>query len=129
MVEIEGRQALALRATLGPLQALDVSGSVNLLPLFDAYVLGIVRDRDQLLPSAYKSQVYRPQGWISAVVLVDGYMKGVWEHKIGRSQTTVTIRAFSSLTAPVRKGIEAEADRLGAFLNTKVAVEYQEYNG
>ena len=127
-VEVESRQAAALRTTLEPLQDLDVPGSVNLLPLFDAYVLGIVRDRDQLLPREFKSQVYRPQGWISAVVLVDGYMKGVWEHKVGRSQTNVKVRAFSSLPAPVRKGIEAEAERLDAFLTTNVALEYEEYN-
>jgi hypothetical protein len=45
-----------------------------------------VRDLGPLLPQAYKGRVFRPQGWISVVVLVDGCMRGVWEHKIRRSQ-------------------------------------------
>jgi hypothetical protein len=31
---------------------------------------------------------------------------------------------FTPPAAHVRKGIESEADRLGSFLNTKVAVEF-----
>jgi uncharacterized protein YcaQ len=129
-VEVEGWPAFALRTTIEPMQEHELSGSVNLLPLFDAYVLGGGRDIEPLLPKAYKSQVFRPQGWISAVVLVDGYMKGVWEHKSQRSQTIVKVRMFSpsTLTAPIRNGIEAQAERLSAFLNVKVVVEYIEAN-
>ncbi len=124
-VEVEGRRALALRTTLEPMQRIELSGSVNLLPLFDAYVLGLGRglELEPLLPREYQSQVYRPQGWISAVVLVDGTMKGVWEHQIRRSQTTLKVRMFSSPTPAIQRGIEAEAERLGAFLNTKVFLE------
>lgn len=124
-VKIEGQQTLALRVTLESLQGLEVSGSVNLLPLFDAYVLGLGREVAPLLPKAYKSQVFRPQGWISAVVLVDGYMKGVWEYNIRRSQTIVKAHLFASPTASIQKGIEAEVERLSAFLNTQVALEYK----
>ncbi len=127
-VDVEGWRALALRTTLEPMQRLEMPGSVNLLPLFDAYVMGIGRgpDIEPLLPEAYQSLVYRPQGWISAVVLVDGCMKGIWEYKIRPSQTIVKVRMFSSPTASVKKGIEAEAERLSAFLNTKVVLEYED---
>lgn len=124
-VEIEGRPAFALRSMLEPLQEAHVSGLVDLLPLFDAYLLGIGRDREPILPSAYKSQVFRPQGWISAVVLVDGYIRGVWEYKARRAQTTVTVQLFSPPTTSIRQGIEAEAERLGVFLNIPVVVEYE----
>jgi hypothetical protein len=124
-VDVEGQPALALRTTLEPLQGLHVSGTVNLLPLFDAYVLGLRRDVEPYLPTAFKSQVFRPQGWVSPVVLVDGHVQGVWEHKIRRSQTIVKVRMFSLATALVQKGIEAETERLGAFLNTKVVPEYE----
>jgi hypothetical protein len=127
-VEVEGWPALALRETLEPMQNMKLTGSVNLLPLFDAYVMGIGRgpDIEPLLPAAYQRQVYRPQGWISAVVLVDGFIKGVWEYKIRRSQTIVKVRMFSSLTASVKRGIESEAERLSAFLNTEVVLENEE---
>jgi hypothetical protein len=124
-VNIEGRPAFALREMLESLQAAQGSGLVNLLPLFDAYLLGLGRDREPILPTAYKSQVFRPQGWISAVALVDGYIQGVWKYKARRSQTTVTVRLFSPLTASIRQGIEAEAERLGVFMNTPVVVEYE----
>ncbi|HEY0071340.1 MAG TPA: winged helix DNA-binding domain-containing protein [Chloroflexia bacterium] len=130
-VDVEGWHALALRTTLGPMQKLNAVGEaprvVRLLPLFDAYTLGLGRDIEPLLPRAYKSRVFRPQGWISAVVLVDGRMKGVWEYKAGRTHTTVKVRMFSPTEASIRGGIEAEAERLNAFLNTKVAVEFEDH--
>jgi hypothetical protein len=78
--------ALALQTTLEPMQNLKMSGEVRLLPLFDAYILGLGRDIEALLPKTYKSLVFRPQGWISAVVLVNGCIKGVWEYKTQRAR-------------------------------------------
>jgi len=61
------------------------------------------------------------------MVLVDGYMKGVRGYKTRRSQTIVKVDMFSSLTAKDRKGIEAEAERLSAFLDANVAIEYENH--
>ena len=124
-VEVEGWRAFALRTTLEPMQRLETPGAVRLLPLFDAYVLGLGRHVEPLLPKAYRPQVFRPQGWISAVVLVDGCMKGVWDHKIRDSHTIVKVHLFSLPTASIRQGLEVEADRLSAFLNSKVVLEYE----
>jgi hypothetical protein len=130
-VDVEGWHALALRTTLGPMQKLEAQGGapevVRLLPLFDAYTLGLGRDIEPLLPRAYKSRVFRPQGWISAVVLVDGSMKGVWEYKTGRTQTIVKVRMFSPTAAAIREGIAVEAERLNAFLDTKVVLEFEDH--
>jgi hypothetical protein len=106
------------------MQSLEAPASVHLLPLFDAYVLGLGRGRElePLLARVHQRLVYRPQGWISAVVLVNGYITGVWEYQTRRSQTTVKVQLFSAPTAVIRQGIEAEAARLGAFLNTEVVV-------
>ena len=38
-------------------------------------------DREAVLPGALKGHVYRPQGWLSPVVLVDGRMERVWRHE------------------------------------------------
>ena len=128
-VSVEGWRAVALKETLEPMQKSKLSGSVNLLPLFDAYVMGIGRgaDIEPLLPREYQRLVYRPQGWISAVVLVDGFINGIWEYEKRGSQTIVRVRVFSPITATVRKGIEAESERLAKFLKTKVAIEYKDY--
>jgi len=123
-VDVEGWRALALRATLEPMQQLEPQDTIHLLPLFDAYTLGLGRDVEPLLPQAYKRLVFRPQGWISAVVLVNGAIQGVWQHTTRRAQTRVKVQMFVSPTAAAKKGIAAEAERLEAFLNTKVALEY-----
>jgi hypothetical protein len=129
-VDVEGWHTLALRTTLESMQKLEPAGeagqTVRLLPLFDAYTLGLGRDIEQLLPRAYKSRVFRPQGWISAVVLIDGRMGGVWEHATRHSQTTVKVRMFASPAASLRKAIEVEAERLNAFLDTEVVLQFED---
>ena len=124
-VDVEGWRAFALRATLEPMQRLEPSETIHLLPLFDAYTIGMPRDLEPLLFQAYKSQVFRPQGWISAVVLVNGSMQGVWHSTTRRSQTIVKVHLFCSPTASIRKGIEAEAERLSDFFKMKVFLEYE----
>lgn len=123
-VDVEGWQAFALRATLEPMRQAETSGTVRLLPMFDAYTLGIGRNIEALLPAKYKLRVYRPQGWITAVVLVNGRIEGVWQHKAGRSETTITVEMFSRPSALVRKGIQAEAERLAAYWDTEVAIDF-----
>ena len=122
-VDVEGWKAYALRSSLEAMEGLSATGVVRLLPMFDAYTHGLL-DFDPLLPSAFRSLVFRPQAWISAVVLVDGRIRGVWEHKIKKSRTLVTVRMFAPPTAKIRKAIIAEAERLNGFLDTTVAVEF-----
>jgi DNA glycosylase AlkZ-like len=122
--DVEGWRAPALREAVEQMQGLEPQSSVNLLPLFDAYVLGLPRNVEAILPGAHKSRVFRPQGWITAVVLVDGYMQGVWEYEARRSQTVVKVSMFSQPSASVKHGIEVEAERLGAFLGSAIVVEY-----
>lgn len=123
-VDVEGWQALALRSTVEPMQEAAVSGVVRLLPLFDAYVLDIGRTGEPILPKQYWKQVFRQQGWTTAVVLVDGIIRGVWDYKTAGAQTAVKVELFDLPTKHIQKGIEAEAARLGAFLNTAVTWEY-----
>lgn len=125
-VEIEGRSAFALCSTLESMQRLEVTETIHLLPLFDAYTIGMPRAHEPLLSQAYKRHVFRPQGWISAVVLVNGSMQGVWQSTTRRSQTIVRVRLFCSPTASIRNGIEAEAQRLSNFFKTKVSLEYDD---
>lgn len=122
-VDVDGWQAFALRSSLQSMESLSAAGVVRLLPMFDAYTHGLL-DVDPLLPKAFRSQVFRPQAWISAVVLVDGRIGGVWEYKSKRASALVTVRMFAAPTASVRDAIVAEAERLNDFLDTNVAVEF-----
>jgi hypothetical protein len=123
-VDVEGWQALALRSTVEAMQQASTAGVVRLLPLFDAYTLDIGRIGEPILPQPYWKKVFRQGGWTSAVVLVDGFIKGVWEIRTKQSRSTITVEMFDEAAKAVRKGIEAETTRLAGFLDTDIALEY-----
>jgi hypothetical protein len=52
--------------------------TVHLLPAFDPYVVGSLRQLDAV-SSGPKSAVSRPQGWISPTLVVNGRIEGTWE--------------------------------------------------
>lgn len=123
-VDVEGWQATALRSTLDSMAKLKAADSVRLLPMFDVYVLTQSRNLEPVLAKEHKGKVFRPAAWVSAVVLVDGRIEGVWEYETQKGQTLVKVRMFTAPAEKVRLGIEAEAERLEGFLDTKVAVEF-----
>jgi len=125
-VEVEGWQAFALSSTFEAMQGVEVSETLHLLPLFDVYTIGVPRGLEAVLCQAYKSQIFRAQGWISAVVLVNGSIQGVWQYTTRRSQVAVKVRLFCPPAAAIHKGIEAEAERLGDFFKREVSLEYEE---
>jgi hypothetical protein len=125
-VNVEGWEAVVLHETLEAMQASTVQGEVRLLPMFDAYTLDMVRMGVPLLEPTYRKRIFRNQGWITAIVLVDGFVKGVWNFsKQGKS--TIIIEMFdttlSSMPA-IQDGIEAEVQRIGAFLGINTSVTY-----
>jgi len=119
-VEVDGTDAwlLAVHAeeiagAAGPAEA----PPVRLLPAFDQYVVTASRHADHLLPGPFKDRVYRPQGWLSPVLLVDGRMWGVWRHEVKGRKVRVSIEPFVKLPASTRRAAEGEAERLAAHLD------------
>jgi winged helix DNA-binding protein len=95
----------ALEDDVPALEAAEPTGAVRLLPAFDQYVVGAPRDtRATVAPE----RIYRPGGWFSPVLLVDGVMAGVWS----AGGDAVTIEPFASLSEELRARAEAEAARL-----------------
>lgn len=125
-VDVEGERGLALRTTFEPMQSLEAAETIHLLPLFDAYTIGMPRGIEPVLAQAYKSRVFRQQGWITAVILINGSIQGVWQHTTRRSQTVVKVILFTSPTSEIHKGIEAEVERLAGFFNKNVVVQYED---
>ncbi len=124
-VEVEGWRAFALRATLPFMQSCTPVEAVHLLPLFDAYTIGMPRGCEPLLASAYKRQVFNQQGWTFAVVLVNGSIQGVWDYKLRRSHIVVKMNLFCSATPAIRKDIAAEAERLSHLFEKEAVLEYE----
>jgi hypothetical protein len=97
---------------------------VRLLPAFDRYVVAAPRDRDAVLPAAERARVYRPQGWLSPVLLIDGRMAGVWSHERKGDRLVVQVEPFARLTRAVRAGVEAEAEALAGFLGGELELGF-----
>jgi hypothetical protein len=125
-VEVEGWRAVALRATVATMREAGPATAVSLVPLFDAYTFGFGRHLEPILAGEREDEVFRPQGWISAAVVVDGRIRGTWNQKAAGGVTSIRVRLFSAPAARVRKGIAAEADRMGAFLGSRVLLEIEQ---
>lgn len=124
-VEVNGTPAWMLTADLRKARAISPGESVRLLPAFDQYVIGASHHAHQLLPGPLRSRVYRPQGWVSPVLLVNGYMQGVWRHAIKGSRIEVSIEPFAKIPQWARRGAEQEAERLAAFFGGSLKVSWK----
>jgi len=97
--------------------------SVRLLPIFDSYLLAH-RDKDHLLSAQHYKRVYRNQGWISPVVLIDGAIAGVWSHKLQNKKLLVEIEPFGKLSRIARAGIQREAGHLAQFVGSELELRF-----
>ena len=116
-VDVEGRPARLLATDVQALSAAAEPTSVNLLPAFDPYVVGC-RPRVDFVAPGDEPKVFRPQGWISPVVLVGGRAAGVWSHERRGGVLRVRIEPFRRLAGATRRALSDEADRLATFLGT-----------
>ena len=103
---------LLLREDIKALQA-DAAGlnSVHLLPYFDVYLLAH-RLKEHFLNAKFYKRVYRDQGWISPVVLINGEIAGVWSHKLSRKAVEIEIELFARVGPRTRKQIKGRARQL-----------------
>jgi hypothetical protein len=115
-VEIEGIPAWALRCDLSKIEASTLGKTVRLLPAFDQYVIAAPRDCARVIPDGTKKRIYRNQGWLSPVLLVNGQMAGVWRHDRKGAKLFVQIDPFFKIPAWAKKNAEKEAERLAKFL-------------
>ena len=99
-------------------------GAVRLLPAFDQYVVGAGRDDEDVLAAEQRPAVYRPQGWISPVLLVDGRIEGIWRHERAGDRLDVAVEPFAKVTKRVRAAVDEEAGRLAAFLGGQPQVRW-----
>jgi hypothetical protein len=96
--------------------------AIRLLPLFDSYLLAH-REKDHLLSAKHYKRVYRNQGWISPVVLIDGVIAGVWSHKLQDKKLRVNIEPFGKLSKAERTGIEREAESLAGYFQSDLEIK------
>lgn len=117
-VPTEDGKGWILRADYDWLATSRFEGQVlRLLPYFDPYMLGHA-GKNHLVDERHYKRVYRKAAWISPVVLLNGRVIGTWSYTRQGKGLTLAIKPFQKFTKVVRNRIEAEAARLGCFLET-----------
>ena len=106
----------ALARDVPELVAAEPVDTARLLPAFDPWVVGASRTASSLLDPRHKARVYRPQGWFSPVLLVNGRMVGVWKHTRKGRRLLVELEPFDRLPVWARRQLETEAKRLAEFV-------------
>jgi uncharacterized protein YcaQ len=97
--------------------------AVRLLGAFDPFLLAHAT-KEHLVDRQWYKRVYRPQGWISPVILAGGRIVAVWFAKARASTVEVDVQPFERLDLRVRTAIERDAAALGAFLGARAAVRF-----
>ena len=98
--------------------------SVRLLPAFDQYVIAATRHAARLMPADHTAAVYRPQGWLTPVLLVDGRMDGIWRFERKGTRIDIAIEPWVRLSAAAKQAAEHEAERVAAFLGGTPALRW-----
>jgi uncharacterized protein YcaQ len=115
-VDVERQRAWMLARDLRAASRAKVPDVARLLPAFDPWVAGASRRAPAQLDSKHNARVFRPQGWLSSVILVNGRMVGVWKHARKGRHLRVELEPFGRLPAWARPQLEAETERLADFL-------------
>ena len=96
---------------------------LRLLPSFDPYLLGHA-EKNHLVEHRHYKRVYRSQGWLSPVVLLNGKAIGIWSYKRRGNGLFLEITSFGRFSRRIRAKIEKEAESLGEFLETTCQISY-----
>jgi hypothetical protein len=120
-VDIEDRKAWVRREDVAAVTSAKPFRGVRLLPGFDPFVNELPRRTDDLLPVAHHDRIYRTAGWVTPVVVIDGRVAGTWELASGK-RGGMDVQPFGSWRRGARGELEAEADRLAAFLDRPLRV-------
>jgi len=115
-VDIEGSKAGTLESDLPELESAKIDEPVvRLVPYFDSFLLGH-KSHLNIVDEKNRKKVYRSQGWVSPVVLVDGRALGVWSHIQKKDDLEVRVTPFSKLSSQVSDRVKEEMWDLGRFL-------------
>jgi hypothetical protein len=117
-VQVEGRVTWAHADDIAPLTARRRPSGLHLLPAFDPYVLA-PRPREAFVPNAFTRQVFRPQGRVAPVVLIDGRVAAVWSYEVRDTQMRVDVELCTELRPKHRKALTEQTEQLAAFLGVR----------
>ena len=131
VVEIDGTTAWVSPDGAEALARAAPATGVHVLGGFDPYVLAPLSHRAAIVPEGHIDDVSRTAGWISAVVLVDGFVAGTWTAQETADGTIVQVDPFAPLTPDITAALSDRAADLGVrgLLTPPVAVRVLDRTG
>jgi hypothetical protein len=112
LAEVEPKRFLLAR-DVETLERARASRVVRLLPAFDPFLLPRQTRRYLVRNDEEYDRIYRPQGWITPVVLRGGRAIGLWPWKRRGARLQVTLEPLDPLPATVEREAAAAARYLG----------------
>lgn len=121
-LDVAGTRQWILPADVEALKATEPFEGVRLLPGFDPWINELPRRTDAVMTSAHHDRIYRVAGWVTPVVVVDGRVEGTWELTAGK-RGGIAIQPLERWRSGARAELEAEVDRIAAFLDRPLPIE------
>lgn len=115
LVEVDGQVGFALAEHLPALRNAADQQVVRLLPAFDQWTVTLPRGTDAGLATEHRPDVFRPQGWLSPVILVGHRIRGRWRATRQGRRLSVSLEPFGPLPTWAVRAAELEVERLAAY--------------
>lgn len=106
-------------------------GPLRLLPEYDCYVMGF-REREQLLADGVRERLKaHPRGRFEGIaaaptLVIDGEVAGLWRRAKRGKRVEIAVDPVRALTRPEQRELEAESERIGAFLGAEPVLSVSE---
>ena len=119
-VEVEDRKAYILREDESALRKSSLKNpNLRLLANFDVFLLAHA-EKSHMVHDRHYKLIYRNQGWISPVILLDGKVIGTWSHKVTGKKLAIALSPFDKLPKSLNDQIESETQRIAKFVGDGV---------
>ncbi|CAN7563723.1 winged helix DNA-binding domain-containing protein [Paenibacillus sp. LjRoot153] len=92
----------------------DIATPPRFLGEFDNILLSHA-DRTRIIDDTYRNRVFTKNGIIRSVILVDGFVSGIWSLKRGSGTAILTIEPFMKLSSQVQEELVVEGAKLLKF--------------
>ena len=103
-----------LKEDLPELEAAEPEPSLRLLPKFDALIMGH-RDKSRIMSEEARRRVFLPTAEVSATVLLNGRVEGVWSIKKSGEAWRIDLSLFERFSGEVEEMLCSEFEGLKMF--------------
>ncbi len=104
-----------------PLPDPDTPAPPLFMPEYDNLIISH-KDRTRVISNESYSKVFLSAGRVSATILIDGFVAGVWKIKRNKADAVLNITPFVALTSNQQQALTEEGERLLRFIEDDAAV-------